>query len=101
MAKTLPSFDVTAAESRIIFEIADRALRDLTIARLNDPFTKQDVAMDVTATHANGCPLRLEALLGADAFTFTHDILGIRRHLNRDTGALEDCFVPRVARTEV
>lgn len=91
-----PSFDVTAAESRIIHEIAGRAM-GLHVARQGDPFTKMDVAMDVTAVHANGCPLRLEALRDADDFNFTHDILGIRRHLDRDTGQLGNHFCPRFA----
>lgn len=59
----------------------------------NYPFLDAD--MDITATHCNGNPLRLDDLLNADAFQFAHDIGGIRRHLNRETGKLEDCFVPR------
>jgi len=54
-----------------------------------------DIAMDLEATHCNGNPLKLQELLEADDFNFTHDILGIQRHLNRTTGQLENCFVPR------
>lgn len=43
-------------------------------------------------------PLDLDALAAADEFNFVHDVCGIVRHLNRKTGALEDCFVPRFAR---
>jgi hypothetical protein len=53
--------------------------------------------MDITACHLNGCPLRLGELLGADDANFAHDVFGIRRHLNRETGKLEDCFCPRYA----
>lgn len=53
--------------------------------------------MDVTACHANGCPLDLEKLLHADAFNFSHDVFGIARYINRNTGKLENCFVPRCA----
>lgn len=59
--------------------------------------TAMSIHMDIIATHANGCPLRLLGLLEADAFNFTHDVCGIRRHLNRNTGKLENCFVPRYA----
>ena len=40
----------------------------------------------------------LEELLHADGFDFTHDVWGIRRHINRKTGQLEDCFTPRYAK---
>jgi hypothetical protein len=59
--------------------------------------TKQDWLMDILAAHANGCPLKLHALLEADDFNFAHDVFGIERHLNRNTGQLEHCFLPRYA----
>lgn len=58
---------------------------------------KMDVQMDVTACHANGCPLDLKKLLDADDFNFAHDIFGINQHINRKTGKLERFFVPRCA----
>jgi hypothetical protein len=53
--------------------------------------------MDIEAAHCNGNPLKLKELLEADDSNFMHDVLGIRRHINRKTGELEDCFVPRYA----
>ncbi len=50
--------------------------------------------MDIEACHASN-PLDLEGLAKADDFNFIHDVFGIRRHLNRSTGKLEDCFSPR------
>lgn len=94
------SFSVSLLDRRKIEEIADRAMGELRIARRNDPFTRLDIVMDVTAVHANGCPLRLGALEEADAFNFAHDILGIRTHLDRETGELMDCFRPRFSRHE-
>lgn len=91
------SFETTRVEFREISEIADRSL-GLSKARINDPWTKQDIMMDLSAVHANGNPLRLEELRQADDFNFAHDILGIRRHLNRETGKLEDGFRPRFSR---
>ncbi|MHB0965308.1 MAG: DUF6874 family protein [Bellilinea sp.] len=55
----------------------------------------QDIEMDITACHLNGCPLKLEALLHADDFNFVHDVQGIHQHLDRETGELKDCFLPR------
>jgi len=54
-----------------------------------------ELNMDITATHANGCPVKLRELAGAPKLDFAHDVCGIQRHINRETGQLEDCFVPR------
>ena len=51
--------------------------------------------MDVTATHNQGAPLQLRQLLAADDGDFAHDVFGIRRWLDRDTGKLAGCFTPR------
>lgn len=89
------SFDVSEHDRKAIQAIADRAV-SIAIEE-NIDYGRIEVAMDVTAAHANGCRLRLLELLKADDFNFTHDIFGIRRHLNRVTGELENCFVPRYA----
>lgn len=52
--------------------------------------------MDVENAHKD-IPMDLEALLKADKFNFTHDVFGIGNHMNRETGHLEGCFVPRFA----
>ena len=81
-------------EIRIISKIAARAV---TLATLHDVEYKHiDAMMDVEAAHEEH-PLRLEALLSADDGNFAHDVFGIRRHLNRDTRKMEDCFLPRFA----
>lgn len=58
------------------------------------------VEMDIIACHLNGCPLDLEKLLNAPQFDFAHDICGITRHIDRETGELKNCFVPRCALPE-
>jgi hypothetical protein len=89
------SFKVTRDEVAKIEVIADRAVK---IARKHYiDYSKMEALMDITATHANGCPLRLGDLAIADDFNLAHDVFGIRRHLNRKTGQLEDCFIPRYA----
>lgn len=83
---------------RLISAIAHRAV---ALAGTNGIKLKlMDVEMDVNATHTNGCPLRLADLLKADDFNFLHDVFGIRRHLDRDTGELRNCFLPRCARPQ-
>jgi hypothetical protein len=85
-------FGATAAEYRIISQIAKRAYEIS-----NGALAVMDTAMDLDACHSNGCPLHLADLLAADDFNFAHDVFGIRRHLDRRTGKLGDCFVPRFA----
>lgn len=89
------NFNVTKDEADIIQAIAERAktLIDWDIDAIS-------LMMDLTATHANGCPLDLQRLLDASPFNFIHDIGGVRRHLNRKTGQLKNCFSPRFSRRE-
>lgn len=89
------SWSATKEETEIIRKILDRAealgIQDNDLMSLH---------MDIEATHCNGCPLKLAELLEAPDFDFVHDVAGIRRHLNRETGELEDCFLPRFAAPE-
>lgn len=85
------SFKVTFQDSHLISLIVDRFQRRFPGA------DRLHVEMDLTATHANGCPLRLKDLLEADEEEFLHDIHGINFHLNRRTGKLENNFNPRFA----
>ena len=41
--------------------------------------------------------LRLTDFLNADGIDFTHDFCGIQHHINRETGKVEDFFLPRFA----
>lgn len=75
--------------------IAERASNMAAIAGFSYPIL--DATMDIDACHNNGCPLKLHELLEADDFNFAHDAFGIRRHIDRTTGKLQDCFVPRYA----
>ncbi|WP_304818914.1 hypothetical protein [uncultured Clostridium sp.] len=42
--------------------------------------------------------LRLNELLEADDFNFSHDICGIQNNIDRTTKTFMNCFVPRFAR---
>ena len=89
------SFDTTAEEACTIDEIADRAFE--LAQSMGYTYSPMTLGMDVTACHANGTPLNLAALLAADDGDFGHDVFGINRHIDRTTGILGDCFVPRYA----
>lgn len=88
------SFDVTRSEVVLIAQIVKRGMALAKEAGSKDR-DGLSATMDITACHANGCSLRLQALLDADDFNFGHDFFGIRNHLDRDTGSLTDCFLPR------
>lgn len=75
-------------------------LIDLIVERANVQ-NSFGLLMDITACHVNACPLNLGELYAAKDYDFYHDLQGIVRHVNRKTGKLEDCFLPRYARMEV
>lgn len=81
------------ADLDIIERIVDRAWK--TDWLRNSYEDRKSMHMDVSATHANGNPLRLSALLEADDSNFLHDMSGICNCLDRDTGKLTRNFRPR------
>lgn len=56
-----------------------------------------DMIIDIEKAHEY-CPLKLQKLLQSDSFNFIHDLTGIWKNMNRSTGSLENCFVPRFAK---
>jgi hypothetical protein len=55
------------------------------------------IVMDLMNADTSLAPegLNFENLATCDHETFGHDMLGIRQHMNRETGQLEGCFLPR------
>lgn len=76
-------------EILLIQNIAKRAVK------ANPQLDLAKIAMDITATHCNGCKLKLQELLNADTFNFFHDVYGIMQNVSRRTGKLQNCFLPR------
>jgi hypothetical protein len=87
----MPNLNVSSKDSVLIVRIARRA------KNLNQQVDQMNLTMDITAVHANGCPLRLNAMLAASDFDFMRDILGIIKNIDRDTGFLDNGFTPRFA----
>jgi hypothetical protein len=85
------SFDVTKEEGESIDRIVSRVEKAL------GNVDRAGLVMDILATHANGCPLDFAKLEAFPATDFFHDVGGISRHLNRSTGKLGGCFLPRCA----
>lgn len=92
-------WDTGTEDMEIIGEIAARAVKVAEGAGVN--YDRTTAIMDLIACHANGCPLRLRDLLAARPFDFNHDVFGIRAHIDRETGKLGGCFLPRYARVEL
>lgn len=88
-------FNVSKDDAKLILEIVTRA--EVVATDLHSAIDRMSLTMDLTATHANGCALKLADLLAANRTDFIHDVFGIMRHINRETGQLGDCFVPRYA----
>lgn len=80
-------------DADLIKSIVERAKRGGFI----DIANSTDCIMDITAVHLNGCPLRLTEMLQSPDLDFLHDFNGIRSYIDRDTGKLTNCFLPRFA----
>ena len=81
-------------EHALILEIVKRA------AQAWPDVNRMELNMDITAAHLNGCPLDLAKLLAADDNNFGHDVFGIRKYIDRSTGKIGECFVPRYAKRD-
>lgn len=87
------NFDCSRVEMRLISKIAQRAVSWGKQCVIN--VDRHQIEMDITACHCNGCQLDLEKLLNAPNGDFGHDVFGIRRHIDRETGKLTGFFDPR------
>lgn len=91
------SFNAGRRDFGLILEIVNRAEQEARALDI-DLGPRQALAMDITACHCNGNPLDLQGLLEAPSGDFWHDVGGIRRHIDRTTGQLGDCFSPRCSK---
>jgi len=89
------NFNATADDFGLIGLIVRRAERDAVKLDIPLQDNRMTMTMDLVACHMNGNPLDLQRLLDAPAPDFWHDMHGIRRHIDRETGVLGDCFSPR------
>ncbi len=80
------------SELKLISKISKRAILELNF--YNNQYV--DLMMDIECAHID-CPMNLHTFINFDQENFAHDIYGIRKHLDRNTKELTDCFVPRCA----
>ena len=79
---------------RKAFEIIVSRVAGLA-ARYQVNYSRRDIEMDLSACHSNGNPLDFERMKKADDSNLGHDAFGIRAHINRTNGKLENLFLPR------
>lgn len=86
-------WNITKQENSLIQKIVARfiALAVLKYEIKQDPATN---AMDLIAAH-NDVVMDLGKLLGASDTDLLHDMFGIQKYMDRDTGKLDPCFKPR------
>lgn len=87
----------TKGDSKLIIDIMLRAASCMSFESRGS--SRLEVSMDITACHCVGCPLDLEGLLTAKPSDLIHDVAGIIANINRETGELENSFVPRYAKS--
>ena len=90
---TVVSFDSSVEDASLIDKIVDRVAE---VSKCG--ISASDTTMDLLCVH-NSYPLDLKGLLESRDFDLLHDVFGIAKHLNRETGELMNCFLPRYHRT--
>jgi hypothetical protein len=84
------NWDTSKEDTMAIHQIAKRAVGLVEMDLM-------DAEIGLTACHLHGCRLDLEKLADATDMDLVHDIVGIGKHIDRETGELCGCFVPRCA----
>ena len=80
-------------ELETINKIVKRALGiEVTRNLIDDPIS---LFMDIDSISSG---LDLSKFLSFDNFNFCHDVFGIIENMNKETGKLENCFLPRCSR---
>ena len=89
-----PSFQCSRTDQDLIDAIVRRACHLAIDGDTLGSIDRLGLTMDLLACH-NETPLNLAVLLASRKADFGHDVFGICRHLDRETGELQDCFWPR------
>jgi hypothetical protein len=98
------NFESTDEELALIEKIVERA-ENVGYVRGRKSrshwYTKTTMTLDLLAANANGNPMDFERMLATDDLNFLHDVAGIARHMNRETGKFNDFFSPRFTKHEM
>jgi hypothetical protein len=87
---------ITKNDYLTISKIVDRTYSEIPFI---PPTARLSLLMDLENAH-NQIPLDLTGLLNSNKSDFIHDVSGITHNMNRKTGLIENCFIPRYALPE-
>ncbi|QPJ61677.1 MAG: hypothetical protein G3M70_07170 [Candidatus Nitronauta litoralis] len=90
--------ELTKEETVLMEKILKRA-EPLFENKINPEEITTHIGMNLRAVHAV-CPLDFRKLHGFNDFSFAHDIIMIDMKLNKETGELEEFFLPRCAKPQ-
>ena len=89
----------TAAQqaARHTYSLQAKCCERLEAMKLPIPhYSRMDMMMTLDFANED-CAIDFAALLAADNLNFTHDMIGLWRHVSRETLKIENCFRPRFA----
>ena len=90
--EVLLNWDITPDDMRLIQAIVERGIAMWKAQGIQlDPLR---AAMDISACHANGCPLELMRFLMSDSTDFVSDFSGIGMHIDNRSGKLVNDYKP-------
>jgi len=89
--------ELSPRETRLIERIKDRGY-EITVSLSIPTYQKRWIALDVMMVHHEICPLDLNRFADACNYEFLHDLLGIRKHLNRFRKTFKNEFEPNFTR---
>jgi hypothetical protein len=69
------------------------------VVKASYPKSRGHFEMDMAATEAVN-PMDWQRMADSDEFNICHDVFGILNCLNRETGRLENLFLPRFSKAE-
>ena len=93
------NWDLSLEEEVLVGKIAEKAIKQVKL--IYPKISKLDLIMNIVAVHNENGKLRLEDWLNADDQNFYHDIFGIMRHIDKETGKLKNFFEPRFTDYEI
>lgn len=92
-------FSMKKPELEIVQKIAERVERLTAEMQIDGmQYDRHELVMDLDAAYTSAGPFNLTRLLESPDADFLHDIYGVRRHIDRKTGKLTGCFMPRCGR---
>lgn len=90
-----PQYSATEEEKDIMSQIVDRVLP--IAEQLGAVYYKELLIADMDLCHTNAYRIDLDRMLQGNIGDVGHDVFGINKYLDRSTGELTHCFVPRFA----